>query len=134
MYTNNMKIQVPEGMLKAAFESSVYWNSIGKHPAYELEIRNSLEAGLRWLSENPIVPTTEQVDRTARDIGWEVGCFVENYKMIFQAWQRRMFLAEEKNPVVQRIKNDLTGCTLTSGDAVELMDAIQRCVRPEGDK
>lgn len=49
------------------------------------QIRVAIEAALRWLSENPIVPTLEQVNElmplpTVRDIIAE--------------WQRRMFTVE----------------------------------------
>jgi hypothetical protein len=46
-------------------------------------------------------------------------------------WQRRMFLAPEPNPFVAEVKRQLRGVTLTAGDAVELMDAIRQCTKPE---
>ena len=93
------KIIVPEGMLKAAVAAV-------KIPISGEIVRNQphdiLEAALRWLSENPIVPTTEQImseaNRTrefeaimyAQWIGW---------------WQSHMFDAPEPelDPMVMYI-------------------------------
>ena len=66
------KIKVPEGMLKAAVKAAwkLTWPDREDpemstcSPRVREEIRESfkcaLEAALRWLSENPSVPTNEQ--------------------------------------------------------------------------
>jgi hypothetical protein len=71
------------------------FNECGKvdfHP----QIRVALEAALRWLGENPIVPTAQQVGElvlaapisaTRQDYAATIFCMTE--------WQKRMFLAPE---------------------------------------
>ena len=100
------KIVVPEGMMKAAYDAQL---GIGPptfewHEADELTQRfynRILEAALRWLSENPIVPTEEQ----SLDMEMRINC--ENHrdyrKKFAVEWQRRMFLAEATNPRRERI-------------------------------
>ena len=54
------KIKVPDGLLKAFLgerDYESYRESNGAHFAGDKE---QLEAALRWLSENPIVPTDAQ--------------------------------------------------------------------------
>jgi len=114
------KIKVPEGMLKAAIGES-YLNS--DHD--KAIIKSAVEDALAWLSKNPIVPTREQWVQLENNhptmLPWErVG-----------EWQKRMFFTPEPNPAVEKIKQALTGCTLTAGDAAELMDAVRRCTKPE---
>lgn len=95
------KIVVPEGMLKAAVDGSVKWCdrdssdqlSIPQHDAI-------LEAALRWLAENPIVPTQEQIE----DV-WNFVIKADAKTWIYPTlgavpeavieWQHRMFLAPE---------------------------------------
>jgi len=77
------KIIVPEGMLKAvnaAFDS-------GKRKPVEL-----LEAALRWLSENPVVPTRGQL----HDIMGQRFYYEDHIIKGIIEWQRRMFLAPEE--------------------------------------
>ena len=74
---------VPEGMLKAAHDEAV--RSAG-------QIGKCLEAGLRWLSENPIVPTEQQLSDIAADAHV---CMDE----VIAEWQRRMFLAPEPETI-----------------------------------
>lgn len=79
-------IKVPEGMMKASYDAHLLLGKMGA------QIPTVLEAALRWLSENPIVPTPEQ----AREL---IGPMVvlNETSLIFaiEAWQRRMFLAPE---------------------------------------
>lgn len=81
---------VPEGMMKAGFDSLLPVEREQPMTAYG----TFLEAALRWLAENPIVPTQEQNDAmfdSGGDVdesdGWIQYAAVE--------WQRRMFLAPE---------------------------------------
>lgn len=81
------KIVVPSGMKLAAlagFEGS-------KSGPWEAQMSDALEAALRWLSENPIVPTDGQVNRLQEQkpdgVSWIRWTSVE--------YQRRMFLAPE---------------------------------------
>lgn len=82
------KIVVPEGMYEAAL----------KHQDSGIQCSAALEAALRWLSDNPIVPTREQAQEIhlatyssfhSEDITTEI-----KINMAVE-WQRRMFLAPE---------------------------------------
>jgi len=89
---NDPKINVPEGMLEAAHvccDEQVISRSVCPF---------ILEAALRWLAENPIVPTAWQYhnemdfDSDPEDIGdprYKTAC------ALIAEWQRRMFLAPE---------------------------------------
>ena len=81
------KIVVPEGMLEAVNENvqQAPWLDDG----FLLSV---IEAAFRWLSENPIVPTAEQMDEICRQHSW-----LDRDSVRFGAreWQRRMFLAPE---------------------------------------
>jgi len=142
-------IKVPEGMLKAALDIR---NLEGLH---HRTFEAILEEALRWLSENPIVPTDEQaqvmLEKVFNDPPFIYGSpndempgqnilinreqltcpHLSREQEVFAEWQRRMFLAPPAHPTVTRVKEVLMGCTLTSGDAVELMDAVRMCTRPE---
>ena len=82
-------IVVPEGMLRAVRVS--YARRAGAYS--EKASRGDLEAALRWLSENPIVPTKEQWNKLWQDC-LSSNCGDGNYKLVSE-WQRRMFLAPE---------------------------------------
>ena len=88
-YKKQMKI--PEGMLKAAHEKAF----VGMGTSITERI---LEAALRWLSENPIVPTDEQIDRIHREANpsaeTAIGRHWEIRNWLIE-WQRRIFLAPE---------------------------------------
>lgn len=110
------KIVVPEGMRKSA--TRAWLESEYEKPDV---IRISLEAALRWLSENPIVPT----DTQAYDL-WQSQILSgkthsdnELAKLCAVEWQRRMFLAApepeippeidpQKCPHRWQAKDDLT--------------------------
>jgi hypothetical protein len=90
---------VPEAGLKAALDRFG-----SRHPFSEDIARMLLEAFIRWLSENPIMPTEEQwaaclasYDDAGKS-GYECGVW------FMQEWQRRMFLAPEPE-VPEAIKN-----------------------------
>lgn len=96
------KIKVPEGMWEAAKKAllesppSVY--------AERGASRICSEAALRWLSENPIVPTDEQIETEAiKQTGFypnqsaKKEAFVLGAKWAFEH-QRRVFLAPVPDP------------------------------------
>jgi len=93
------EIKVPDGMLKAAMASRM---SIKGQiaPWSEGMCLQVLEAALRWLSENPIVPTYNQLnsfasERTSPDaIQW-----------FCAEWQRRMFLAPDHPEIPEEVKD-----------------------------
>jgi len=85
------KIVVPEGMLKAAREGERY-EPYGIH--------GSLEAALRWLSENPIVPTDKQYKECLLAVDGPNAMIIRMYQegepqKVIAEWQRRMFLTPE---------------------------------------
>lgn len=76
------KIKVPEGMLLAASEFDP--------GAGEYNIEPILEAALRWMSENPIVPTSKQ-ERDLVD-SWIKETSLGKTEYLVTEWQRRMFI------------------------------------------
>ena len=83
------KIKVPEGMLQAALDSVKDGDLLGY----------ALEGALRWLAENPIVPTSKQVqDMIDSD-------HLSTIASRCAEWQRRMFLVSE--PEVPEAIKDL---------------------------
>ena len=94
------RVVVPDGMLKAAVPCYL--------PDRQL-VHSILEAALLWLSENPIVPTSEQLHSIIGklpmamcDIVW-----TERDRALIAEWQRRMFLAPEPE-VPEEIKDLLS--------------------------
>ena len=87
---------VPEGMLKAAVDAT-WMKARGTtipqadaRVAHEIEenIRASVADALRWLSENPIKPTSSDIESVYKSGNARlIDCICE--------WQRRMFLAPE---------------------------------------
>ncbi len=117
------RYQVPPEMLKFVNDAEYGNPHFGN--------KEALEAAIRWLAENPVVPTMEQANRLFKQFHDTKNNAVYELQASIVEWQLRMFLAPPRNPVVERVKDTLNGCTLTAGDAVELMDAIQRCTKPE---
>lgn len=109
------KIKVPEGMLKAFHRSEAHdglkWD--------DNVLENMLEAALRWLSDNPIVPTRDDVLKMNR--GWHFE--VEIISAITE-WQRRMFLAPEPE-IPEEVKDLLWSETLYAGDQ-KFFEAVPR--------
>ena len=122
------KIEVPPDMLAAARQA--HRQNEDREPGVFLT-EKILEAVLFWLSNNPIIPTPEQMMEIVRS-RFEDRVTISACCVVATEWQRRMFLApEQSNPVVDKVKQTLLGSTLTAGDAVELMDAVRRCTSPE---
>jgi hypothetical protein len=79
------KIVVPDGMLKAARKR------LAPNKWKQEVIKLCIEDSLRWLSENPIVPTISQIqDMEKGSLYLEVAKCVRRQ---IREWQRRMFLA-----------------------------------------
>ena len=110
-----MKIEVPEGMLKAAGEASgwVPWQEVAVIPKI-------LEAALNWLADNPIVPTADQMLKMSREIDamTSINIAVE--------WQRRMFLAPELPP--EEIADLKVSCDMGWKDPINkrIIEAFRR--------
>jgi hypothetical protein len=81
------KVIVPEGMLESAKETFI----AGCVPS----LPRALEAALRWLGENPIVPTDAQRAELGRICPYEDSGNGNVHSFIAVEWQRRMFLAPE---------------------------------------
>lgn len=82
------KIKVPEGMLKAAYAA---WDKQG---AVDL----CVVAALRWLAENPIVPTSHSIcAEMHRTINAKGYCCYQS--ALLAEWQRRMFLESETEAI-----------------------------------
>jgi hypothetical protein len=78
------EIVVPAGMLQAVRDAGrvTSWDSY-----------SMVAAALRWLSENPIVPTDEEVVRLAIDDPRVYGTVA--VRRVIARWQRIMFLAPD---------------------------------------
>ena len=105
-----VKVKVPQGMFNAAMDCHNYI------PDHRI-IRKELEAALRWLSENPIVPTKEQIDsmigsNSQLHWGWDT-YWREHTSAWITEWQRRMFLTPE--PEVPEAIKDLLLPNIESG-------------------
>jgi hypothetical protein len=104
------KIVVPEEMLKAVADGI----GVGVEPC-----RRILEAALRWLLENPIVPSNEQrYELTVNARNLDVPS-TQRFQNMIAEWQSRMFLAPEQeiSPAAKRAIECFHGCTLTPEDA-----------------
>jgi len=100
------RYMVPEGMLKAAVAGLIHcWDRIPKSTDYsskQVQLSTAAcEAALRWLSENPIVPTDDQRAELSRLVPYEDSGNGKILSVACVEFQRRMFLAPE--PEVDRI-------------------------------
>ena len=92
------KIVIPEGMLTAAWQavSSKMKTYIPGNGPGELHVASiAVEAALLWLSENPIVPTKEQLGPVVKECG-KLSQSLYGYGgwiWMITEWQRRMLLA-----------------------------------------
>ena len=97
------RYMVPEGMLKAAVAGLIHcWDRIPKSTDYsskQVQLSTAAcEAAIRWLAENPIVPTYEQmqdVDEVTDGIAPSTGDGYAKTRARCVEFQRRMFLAPE---------------------------------------
>lgn len=89
------KIVIPEGMLQAGWDAVHEANGIAG-------VSTVLEAALRWLSENPILPTN--LAESAIYSEWKKDHDLQYPLWILREWQRRMFLAPEPE-VPEEIKD-----------------------------
>lgn len=86
---NEKKYVVPEGMLKAAEKRLKTCYGLADFAQMILEI------AIRWLAENPIVPTLEQVEKISSVVMKSDRRGTADYYVEFQ---RIMFLAPEPDP------------------------------------
>jgi hypothetical protein len=115
------KILVPEGMLKAAMNASE-WRS--PNTRFGMECR--LEVALRWLSENPIVPTLADVDEFHSPDMFQLS-YREQLRVACIRWQQLMFLAPESTPreAVNDLLVSVRGLNITQLDE-RIIEAYRR--------
>lgn len=97
------KYAVPAGMLDAFRKAETHHGRV-----WDAEVLEAmLTAALRWLAENPIVPTPEQMNKLRFDTCDNDMTTTFNQRSInlATAWQRRMFLAPE--PEIPEAVKDL---------------------------
>ena len=102
-----MKIKIPEDMLHAALlaagaQYGFDLNSVGPH--IEKDVKVAVEAVLRWLSENPIVPSEVQARALVSDGDPYEWPLVQEGAT---EWQRRMFVAPEPEVPEETLLEDL---------------------------
>jgi len=87
---------VPEGMLKAARKTEGEWLMSRSAQAATAEGCSDvvLAAALRWQSENPQMPTDEQLASMRHDLRFRPGVDFDIQKLCGE-WLRRMYLAPE---------------------------------------
>ena len=108
------RVVVPYGMLKAAVDAAVKFsgaNTIQASPRVKSEIEGSfqaaVEAAVLWLTENPRVPTREQVVKLSGFDKHEDDCKIQQFMIVARAWIETMFLAPEPE-VPEEIKDLLS--------------------------
>lgn len=86
------KIAVPDGMMNAAKHAFMQNKGVGVDG-----VEDCIEAALRWLSENPIVPNDEQLFSISRSLDLDMAQIVwsRRDRALIAEWQRRMFLAPQ---------------------------------------
>lgn len=100
---NDIKVQVPEGMLKAA--KSAVERHIKNPTDLEGAAYVAVEAALRWLSENPIEPSVSEAVALCEPLGCRaVGSPLAKYAAT--EWQRRMFLAPKSDALSKELPNE----------------------------
>ena len=95
------RIVVPDGMMKAVSNT---WE-VKSHKVEINKAEAIIQAALRWLSENPIVPTRQNLEDMRTD--WEDTPEQNAEKVVIfliSEWQRRIFLAPESE-VPEAVKN-----------------------------
>lgn len=98
------RIVVPEGMLKAVIEHHPARRFLQDDPKLyaTTTLEAVLEAALRWISENPRVPTDGQAEEIALESYYSDPALPDSLLTKIKVnmaveWQRRMFLAPEPN-------------------------------------
>lgn len=120
------KIVIPEGMLDAAFrKAKLSLDTSDARTQNGIEL--AVEAALKWLGENPIVPTEEQHRKIIADWNSEYRV-ARGYVDFVGEWQRRMFIAPDPD---EEIKDLLFSANLADSSTIEiannkLRDAYRR--------
>ena len=128
------KIQVPEGMLNAAWEAvaaKMRQHSEERQTGHVAELhvaRIAIEAALRWQSENPPVPTDEQMDALTNEVPYDDSGNGRIFRVVLDKWVRRMSLAPEEPDRMSGVLAALSGRTFTQDEADLVYDYVQRSV------
>lgn len=119
------KIIVPQKMHSAAWNAQhehakTHGPAVGCLPGSPCSLDVGLEAALRWLSDNPIVPTEKQWNEAGVAVYQryreKVGpSFNYHHSEICAEWQRRMFLAPELK-IPDAVEDLMWSETLYAGD------------------
>ncbi len=111
-------VTIPKGMLEAALDAPI-------DEARESQTYAVLEAALRWLSENPIVPTDAQIE----EMKIKLVPVHPHWSNIVAEWQRRMFLAPD-GPDVSQWTCQLSGYTFTQEEADAICEYVRTASHP----
>lgn len=119
------KIIVPQPMHSAAWNAQhehakTHGPAVGCMPGSPCSLDVGLEAALRWLSENPIEPTDEQMAEMVKRnkdgyLEWIKMTEWRRAKHICISWQHLMFLAPELK-IPDEVEDLMWSETLYSGD------------------
>lgn len=120
------RYDVPDAMLEAVKKAA---EARGRFCMYS---REDLEEAVRWIAENPIVPTEKQFQDMARAT-WPISTYTPTVEMARWSkatvieWQRRMFLAVEPKigDNALNLKDKLQGIVLTPEEAEMLVGQIR---------
>jgi hypothetical protein len=113
-----MKIKIPEGMLKAIDEHLYYPGHLASPQSY-LGWRKILTVAFEWLSENPIVPTDEQLKElmVATNMTFRPD-ICDRFREMMADWQRSMFLEPDPDEPIRDLilsdENDDSDARLSS--------------------
>lgn len=114
------RFAIPEGMLEAAAEKA---DVSGLLAIDRLEV--ILEAAVRWLAENPVVPTESQGreldDAWLRNKTSPESTFSHATTFGAVEWQRRMFLAPEPE-VPEEVRDLIVDVTMKRLKGTELLN------------
>ena len=130
------KIKVPEGMLATASNTAreIKLAILHQGPREvdalaqtkpEFIASQILEAALRWLAENPIVPTVEQCNEIAR-MWFAKHDFNATPRDFIAEWQRRMFAAPEPEDIREMTTYDCLDCKKSWKQ--QLNEVVASCV------
>lgn len=86
---------VPEEMLRAAWNACKYTTNVAIVDPRKVMLRKGIEAGLKWLADNPIAPPHSFGEElcNGRTEGYDPS--PTEFEGAVMEWQRRMFLAPD---------------------------------------
>lgn len=112
------KYVVPQGMYEAAL----------KHQDSGILCEAALLAAIRWLAENPIFPTPQQVTAATDDYAktsHSLRGSPHHMAWMMMEWPRRMFLAAPEEPVNMELEL-LAAKTNDGSQSISVFEAVRR--------